>query len=270
MSVTLADKIRFVDAIMAAQDLSPSAKMIGYVLSLRFHNLRTGRCFPSYDSLAAAAGLKRRATAIAAIKELADAEWIVVERGGGRSRTNDIGLRFDRVETVRETAPFEKENGTERVPFDDETVRETAPFEAINGTQNRRKGTENVPDSLKNTPSPSETGEDDLSHGPGGPGFVDFWRAFPKRTRHGAARAAFEAVVASRKITPAELVAAAQRYAVERAGEEVRFAKNPVDWLNGEHWLDEPAPRRAPGGQSASSRRSNTDLALEIIERMSR
>ena len=160
MSVTLADKIRFVDAIMAAQDLSPSAKMIGYVLSLRFHNLRTGRCFPSYDSLAAAAGLKRRATAIAAIKELADAEWIVVERGGGRSRTNDIGLRFDRVETVRETAPFEKENGTERVPFDDETVRETAPFEAINGTQNRRKGTENVPDSLKNTPSPSETGAD--------------------------------------------------------------------------------------------------------------
>ena len=257
MSVGLADKIRFVDAIVAAKDLSPSAKLIGYVLSFRFHNHRTGRCFPSYDSIALAAGLKRRATAIEAVKELAAAGWIVIERGGGRARTNQIELCFGRAETVRETAPFSDENGTENVPF-----------EAVNGTQNRQKGTENVPDSLKNNPPASPVGGDEASHGPGGPGFVEFWRAFPKRTRHGDARTAFEAVVVSGKVTAACLVAAAGRYAGERASEPARYTKNPVDWLEGEHWLDEAPSPRSRGGQAATGRRSNTDIAMEIIERM--
>ena len=256
MTVSLADKIRFVDAIVAAQDLSPSARLIGYVLSFKFHNHRTGRCFPSYDSLAEAAGLRRRATAIEAVKELAGAGWIKIERGGGRSRTNNIELCFDRVETVRETAPFSGENGTENVPF-----------EAANGTQNRRKGTENVPDSLKNNPPASRVGGESGSHGPGGPGFSEFWAACLHKVAEVDTRAEFERVVASGEATVADLVASMRRHAETTFGR--RHHVEPKTWLQKKRWLDVPAPRqRVATGASAGGRRSNTDIAMEIIERM--
>ena len=255
MSVSLADKIRFVDAIVAAQDLSPSAKLIGYVLSFRFHNHRTGRCFPSYDSIALAAGLKRRATAIEAVKELAVAGWIVIERGGGRAKTNQIELCFGRAETVRETAPFHEENGTENVPF-----------EAVNGTQNRRKGTENVPDSLKNNPPASPVGGEGHPPGPGGPEFSAFWAACPHKVAEVDARAEFERVVISGEASVADLIAGMHRHAEATAGR--KYPVEPKTWLRKKRWRDQPASPRSAGAHSAAGRRSNTDIAMEIIERM--
>lgn len=242
MSASFADKMRLFRAIMADPSLPALAKNVGAVLLLHFHNASTGRCNPPYEQLGEACGVKKRAT-ILAVQDLEAAEWVRVERRGHR-RPNVFHLAFSRVAEVHAHAP-------------QDTNREVHAHAPQNGPEVHGSviiGAQACTLTEKNNPPASPVGGDEPSHGPGGPGFVEFWRAFPKRTRHGDAKATFQAVVAAGKITAADLVAAAARYAADRAGQEVRFAKNPVDWLNGEHWLDEPAQPRAAGAPTGGRR----------------
>lgn len=70
--------------------------------------------------------------------------------------------------------------------------------------------------------------------------FDAWWKAYPRREGKGHARRAYAAAL--KKAPAAVLLAAAQRYAIERANEPPRFTKLPTTWLNGECWLDEAAP----------------------------
>lgn len=70
--------------------------------------------------------------------------------------------------------------------------------------------------------------------------FEEFWRQYPKRVAEEAALKAYRAVIKTKKVTSAELLAGAMRYAAERSGQDPRFTKHPASWLNAGCWADEP------------------------------
>lgn len=88
--------------------------------------------------------------------------------------------------------------------------------------------------------------------------FAEFYAAFPLKKSRGAALKAWPKAVA--KALPAEIIAAAKRYAISRKGEDPKYTAHPATWLSHERWLDDlpgipiagaPAPSvangRAPG-----------------------
>jgi hypothetical protein len=72
----------------------------------------------------------------------------------------------------------------------------------------------------------------------GGEAFGRFWGAYPRKVAKEAARKAFAAAI-KRGADAETLIAGAQRYAVERRGQEQRYTKHPATWLNGGCWEDE-------------------------------
>lgn len=69
--------------------------------------------------------------------------------------------------------------------------------------------------------------------------FKKFYAAYPKKKDPRKARDAYDAAI-KRGATPEQLLAAAERYAAERKGENPRFTKHPTSWLNADAYLDEP------------------------------
>ena len=76
--VTLLHKWRLLQAILADHELSPSAKLVAVRL-LYHHSSQTGRCSPSYQTLAEGAGLSRR-TVIDGVRELKAWSWVPAAR----------------------------------------------------------------------------------------------------------------------------------------------------------------------------------------------
>jgi hypothetical protein len=73
--------------------------------------------------------------------------------------------------------------------------------------------------------------------------FDDFWLAYPRKQSRGPARHAW--VQATRRASPDEIVAGAQRYAAD-PNLVVRYAPAPARWLEEERWADGPLPDRNP------------------------
>lgn len=76
-------------------------------------------------------------------------------------------------------------------------------------------------------------------------GFNEFWRVYPKKRAKVAALKAYERAVmgaakGSRHIRVAEIQQAAERYALERAGQDDKYTKYPAGWLNDGQWEDQP------------------------------
>src|SRR5262249_38731141 len=61
--------------------------------------------------------------------------------------------------------------------------------------------------------------------------FAQFWAAYPKRVAKEAARKAFAKAI-EHGTDPGTLTAGAQRYAVERQGQDPKYTKHPATWLN--------------------------------------
>src|SRR5262249_59956977 len=75
----------------------------------------------------------------------------------------------------------------------------------------------------------------------GGEAFERFWAAYPRRVAKEAARKAFAKAV-EHGATVETLIAGAQRYAVERNGQDPKYTKHPATWINAGCWEDD-----APG-----------------------
>lgn len=70
--------------------------------------------------------------------------------------------------------------------------------------------------------------------------FVAFWAAYPRRTDKGHAKTAWLKMLKG-AADPAEVIAAAERFAMRTRGDDPKFIPHPSTWLNGERWADEPA-----------------------------
>ncbi len=77
-------------------------------------------------------------------------------------------------------------------------------------------------------------------------GFSEFWSVYPRHVAKLAAIRMYKRAL--KKTAPATIIAAARRYASERAGQDQAFTKHPATWLNGGCWDDESAPsKQRPG-----------------------
>jgi hypothetical protein len=85
--------------------------------------------------------------------------------------------------------------------------------------------------------------------------FDQFYQAYPRHVARGAARKAFDRIIAGGKATVPDLVAGAKRYAAEKTGQDEQYTKHPATWLNAEGWSDEPQPSR-PVVSAPNDRRS--------------
>lgn len=80
-----------------------------------------------------------------------------------------------------------------------------------------------------------------------------FWPAYPRKVSKGQAEKAYRT---ARKETSLEVIlAAATRYANERAGKDTQYTKHPSAWLNAKGWLDVPhgTRDRKPNGDPTHS-----------------
>lgn len=93
------------------------------------------------------------------------------------------------------------------------------------------------------------------------PDFEKFYEIYPKHTGRLAAEAAWKKAI--RRAPPATIIAGAERYAAERAGQEAQFTKGPAPWLNQGCWDDEPQPPR--NGYRPYRNPANQDIYDEDI-----
>lgn len=94
--------------------------------------------------------------------------------------------------------------------------------------------------------------------------FAAFYKAYPRKKDPRKARTAYDAAI-KRGATPGELLAAAERYAAERKGENPKFTKHPSAWLNADAYLDEPdAPQAVGDDRPLSGSRGQIATAEQI------
>ena len=273
-AVSLLQKWQLLQAILAEAELPATAKVVAARM-LDYLHTQTGRCCPSYQSLADGTGLKRRAI-IYAVQDLEGSGWIKVDRvkggaasGANRYATNEIRFDFARAEqgasTVHGDAPSRVHDDA---PL---TVHSGALSQDGNSAQSCTGGVHGGAPSTVHSGAPESgiTGKQDREESPPTPSaFDEWWEAYPRRDGKIAARKAFDRALKNRQATVDELIAGARRYAAARAGQDPKFTKVPTTWLNGGHWADEPA-RNASAGQDHRSAKPISATAY-LMERRAR
>jgi Helix-turn-helix domain len=202
-AASLPDKAAMAAEIAADWRLGTGDKLVALVLLFRFHNTKTGQCNPSYERLAEACCLRRRAI-IKIIPRLEAAGWLIVDRtAGGRNRRNQFRFKLLQPETVTPWTLFESDT------VNAETEKGELPFTPDGEPAFTRieRGNLNAGNERRNLSRSSES--------------------FEKRE-----------ATAAELTAGAERYAQQCR----EHGAEQRFIKHPTTWLNAGCWLDEPEP----------------------------
>jgi hypothetical protein len=78
--------------------------------------------------------------------------------------------------------------------------------------------------------------------------FEEFWDTYDKKVGRKKAETAYAAALRLPFVTPDLLITAAASYIAWQTaeGKHPQYTKNPLSWLNGEHWADERTGRAAP------------------------
>ncbi len=85
-------------------------------------------------------------------------------------------------------------------------------------------------------------------------GFEAFWKAYPRRTAKGSARASWAAALKAAGGDAAVIVAGAQRYRDDPNRDDA-YTAHAATWLRAERWTDDPLPPRNGNGNGHRSRR---------------
>jgi hypothetical protein len=222
-SLTHAEHFRWMETVLADPALTFAQKAILTRLVL-YLNLKSGRCDPSIQSIAAAVGVQERAVQMAITT--AQALGLLTRReGGGRSRTNKYIFHLMEPEGIVETP----HSGA---PFAETLHGQTANSGAGNGALPRQKPRMAVHPNTENKKNTDYAAD-----------FDRWYSIYPKHRARGKARKIFERIVRTGKATVEGLIAGAARYSAERSGQNWQYTKDPATWLGGECWLDEAAPK---------------------------
>ena len=90
-------------AVWKRRDLSPATRLVFSVLLIGHHNVETGKCNPSYETLASECGMARRAV-IRIIGKLEAKGLLAIKVSVGRKHTNSFS--FPSLEMVTARSPF--------------------------------------------------------------------------------------------------------------------------------------------------------------------
>lgn len=253
MSVTLLDKWKLAQAIVADPDLAASPKVSALAL-LEFLNTGTRQCNPTYERLAEAMGIKRRA-AIDAVAALAARGWVTIDRPPrGKRESCSFRFDFDRASQVQKSAPDQVQETT---PENGSQVQSTTLDQVQDTTLDQVQSTAPKPSYIEtgkekpvkevSPPTPSAAKSKARQKAEADPGFDAFIDAYPRKDDKEDARRAYGRVIRNGLATPEQLLAAAKRYAAERAGQDPKFTKHAATWLNKGSFNNKPAePSRSP------------------------
>jgi hypothetical protein len=234
-ALTHAEHFRWMEAVLAHPALTSAQKTILVRLAL-YLNIKSGRCDPSIESIAAAVGVQKRAVQMA-ITTAQALGLLTRHEGGGRSRTNNYSFHLKEPEASTEIP----HSGA---PFAETLHSQTANGGVENGARRGGKPRTAVHPNTENRKNTDYTAD-----------FSRWYAIYPKHRAPGKARQKFERIVGTGKVTVEELIAGATRYAAERLGQDWQYTKDPATWLGGECWLDEAAPK-AEQPQSETMQRS--------------
>jgi hypothetical protein len=291
------DHFRWLEAIIAAADISATARLLGVRLALH-HNVKTGRCFVGYAKLAAEIGIAER-SAMRAVAELERRGWITVHRGGGRGHANTFRFSIP-SETVTGVSGFAAEKGDtprpKRVTGDakkgdrprQETVTGESPqYEAqYVGAANAAPNTGESDDVLPHVDDDSTPGVPPADAGPPqGEGseakrdareakqeselFAELQAIYRRPWGDGpeaieASRVSFE--VACREVAPERIIEAARKWVA--AADAPRFLQPLPKWLNGRCFEHDPPTRPPSRRTGAPHHKARPSYAKPDLARM--
>ena len=237
----------YVLAISAHPGLSATEKLA--LIRLAHHvNFRTGRCNPAAATLAKELGKDERWIR-RTLAGLERAGLLAIDRTRGRTSNNFTLMvpsnpgQDARVEPANPGENTRVQPGSKRSPTRvkmDSNPGQLAPLTAkrtAKRTEEREKS--NSPDFFGGVKKEAAAKEENKIETEDADAFARFWSAYPKHAGKLDAEKAFKAAL---KTTDAEtIIAGAERYAGERAGQEPRYTKHPGTWLRAGCWGDEPA-----------------------------
>lgn len=183
-----------------------------------------GECWPSIAGICQKTCMTDRGVQ-KIIRRLEDGGWLSIEVGVGRKNCN--------VYTIKNPEPR-----SPRTTFTPNVVAET-PNVVPKNPEPR-------------SPEPSLTIKEPSAEQNR---FDEFYEAFPKKKDPQKARAAYARAV--KKVSPDVLIAAAKRYAQERAGQDPQFTKHPTSWLNAGSWENQQDSRPPSGPPKPGDTRIN-------------
>jgi hypothetical protein len=257
-----------------ASDLPDPAVRIAIAIALHL-SVKNGRCDPGHETLG-----RDTATSARSIRRWAAVlerdGWLAIKRGGRGHHNSYVLLRpmtghrvaaqevhmtgqdvaaqtsfpdFDRPDSAHMTgqnpshdrppAGRQKayEQRKEKRREESESPADFAPRQSKKDSRGK-KAPSGKTESKPQTPRKKKADDANVAQAQA---FARFWAAYPRRVAKEAARKAFESAVEG-GVDAEALIAGAQRYAVERGGQEPKYTKHPATWLNKGCWEDE-----APG-----------------------
>jgi hypothetical protein len=232
------------DQVLNDTALAMPARLLAIYLGT-YANWSKGReCWPAIATLANRIGAKPRAV-IMWLKQLSDRGHIHIESGkaSGKSSTYRCVL----------FAPAYASPCTPPTHDDAHPLRTATHSPKHNGAHPLRMAV--------HTNSIKEHQGELLSE------FDDFLEAFPRKVAKRDARKAYDKIIKAGTATHSELLAGAQRYAIECRDRESKFIQAPDKWLAKERWTDEPAKPSTGAGAAGSMLFGALDQAKRMENR---
>jgi hypothetical protein len=267
---TFAERDEWMRAALAS-DLPHVAARLAVRVALHL-NVDTGRCDPSAPMLAAESHVSERSV-YRLLDLLEHLGWLSITRVAGRANRYSLLTPDKPMAVVTPANPMSgvtsPTTATSMAGVDAEPLPNSAPTPAKSGTRplpNRRgtpanrvavKKKKTERENSKGKESDSQPAFDSLNfeeedfrgkkeskpkaRADLAERFEEFWRVYPGHVAKEAARKAFIKAV-ERGTDPQVIIAGAQRYRDERAGQDEKYTAHAVTWINAYRWEDE-APR---------------------------
>jgi len=221
--LSLPGKAALIKAIVADRGLRASAVRVATALLFGFHNTNSGQCNPTYETIARASGLGRRAV-INAVNGLKEAGWISTS-GSGWSSNQFIFLSPEFTPQCIAVHPTSEQASTPECiavhPSSEQAFTQNTGKELMKrntGKEHMKRTREFVADATERD-------------------FDEWYAVYPRNVNRGQALKAYRA--ARKKTDRATLLAGAKQASERYADTEMEFIPMSVNWLNGERWLDE-------------------------------
>lgn len=235
-------KFDWLEAIATDAEVSDAECRVALIVST-YINRQTREAWMSVETVARRAHYSHRTTQ-RALSALVSHGFLDRQAQSGRGHTNIYRPQLPTPEKVTTVTPFEPEKVTDVTPFDEaERVTTVSPLPPERVTNATVKGDKSVTqNTLKNNlkemnPLNGAREKDDWRAKGEEEGFAKFWSVYPRQEGRDLAQRAFNSAVRS-GVSPAILIAGAQRYAAAQRGQEQRYIAMPSNWLRNRRWLD--------------------------------
>jgi len=221
------DRFGWIQRVTRDLELHPNGRLLAIVIA-DFINTKSGIAFPSQATLANILGLSTR-TIVNLLPQIVARGHLEIAPGNGRGHASEYRLKGEADFTLKIDKGC---NGLH--PSKPQRVKS----DALKGEIRRQKRVKPV------SPQPVEKNQLREPVIQNRDFFAEFWEAYPKRKSKPHAQKAF--AKALKVATAQQIIAGAERYAVERQGKDATYTKHPASWLNAHSWEDDPEPSGRP------------------------